>query len=248
MKHKNIKKSQMHLEMIMSFIIFLGFLLVILYFINPLNSSKPSYTSFEIIENKILQNISITYQQASLILNNIPSYSCVQLTNGIPFASSNVIILDSNGKTLPRENSDSFTSLFSFDISSISLGADKRYFQLLLSNDFSNVPSSPLQGCGSYGSNQISFGSLTFEKDVLYESLVNFNNSYLNDYSSLKSQLGINKDFSFVVSDINKNILMNESLSERKALVGNAISRDIPLTMINKTGAKNQIILNLRVW
>jgi len=73
------KRSQAHVEMMISFVIFVGALIFIFIFINPLKGNKQD-NSIEEIQKIILKNISLDIAEISVVINStndcydIPSY------------------------------------------------------------------------------------------------------------------------------------------------------------------------------
>jgi hypothetical protein len=238
-----IKKSQAHLEIVISFVIFVGFLIVILFFINPFKTTTQSYASLDELQNNILANISNNYQSVSLILKADPSGNCFAINDTL-LSNENLLAFDSAGGLISADRQ--FGRIY-LDISNIPSGVDKRYYRLFLSDYFMNVSFNPVS-CTPLNEGDYSLGVLGFETSVSHTALANFNKSYIQNYNNLRNFLGTTKDFDFVVYDLQKKILFNESLSKHSIIMGNIFARDIPLSLINSTGYKQQIILNLRVW
>lgn len=65
---KNNKKGQGHVEMILSFVLFLGFIIAIFIFLNPLKFEKHQ-SSIENVHDIIIKNISSEIGILSIILN-----------------------------------------------------------------------------------------------------------------------------------------------------------------------------------
>lgn len=236
------KKAQTHVEVILSFIIFLGFIFVVLYFMNPIITPQPSYTSLTAVQNIILANFSFDYQTFSLILNQ-PVSGCFLIKDGLPIQNG-FIVVDSSNTILPSKQVSGDVYI---DVTYADSSIDKRYYTFLVSNKFYNAPMIDV-GCSEITSDKYSLGILSYQNAIFEDDLKNFTNEYVLDYNGLRKNLGINDEFNFIVYDLSRNVLYNESLSVNSPVMGNILSRDIPLTMINSTGGKNQIIFNLRVW
>jgi hypothetical protein len=237
---RNIKKTQTHLETILSFVIFLSFLLVILFFINPVTNPKQSYASLDDVQTRIFNNLSIDYNPISLILFSSPVKDCFSIEEA-PIVNGSFIVIDSSGNFLPSKVQSGKIFV------KTSSDSEKKYYSFLLSDSLSSADD-PGSNCDNLASSQYSFGVLGFEKAIFSKALKYFNSSYLSDYNGLRRKLGITKEFSFSVFDLTRINLYNESLSLNSALMGNVLSRDIPYILINETGGKQKIIFNLRVW
>jgi len=236
-KSKNAQSG--HIEMILSFVIFAGFVLVIFVFLNPVTREKLSYTALDSVQSSIFKNLSLSYSSSSIILNSDVS-GCFVVDDAIGLFS-NLIVFDSKGDIKP-------VKVVSGSPGKIYVGsAVGRFFKLYYSNAFntevfssscSNVPPA-----GTYA-----FGTLNKESSILYENLADFNKSYIEDYSLLKSKLGLKSDFVYIVYTTDKTILYQDSISKRKVRSVNTLSRDIPLRAITKNAEFIDLIFHLEVW
>lgn len=238
------KKSQIHVEMIISFVIFVGFLIAIFFIINPLAVKKTDYTLINNLQDKVIENLSFDYSSVSLTLDEGLSFSgdCFIVSN--PFNISSILeVQDTSGSILEASNNFLNKELI-IDKSST---ADKRYYKLYFSDEFNpslDIPS----GCSTLDEANYSFGLFVNNEGVLYENLVPFNNLYIQDYDKLKKELGIEGDFEFVIYDINRSVILNESLYKHRIKNINVISREMPLKTLDKNSQEKNIILNLRAW
>jgi hypothetical protein len=240
-KKRISRKTQAHVEMILSMIIFVGIVFVVLFFLNPTSQTKLSSSILDKVQEKILNNVSINYQQVSLILYDEPKQDCFAINNSAEIDKT-VVAKDLSGKRVGAETKANGKRI---EIENASEGNNK-FYRLYFSDSF-NL-SSPPTGCDPMKKENYTFSSLSFENAVLYENLVELNNLYLTDYSSLKDGLGIKDNFEFVVYNESWAVLLNDSLKEHKLKITNIISRDIPLMAMNKNADQQKIILNLRVW
>jgi len=72
------KRSQSHVEIILSFVIFVGFLLVVFIFINPFAKTKePSYI-IDNIQRAVIENISSEIGKLSVVTNGTGCYEFVE--------------------------------------------------------------------------------------------------------------------------------------------------------------------------
>ena len=233
------KKAQGHVEMILSFIIFLGFLLVMFIFINPVSEKKVSYVSLDNVETALLENISIDYQYVALILKYSPKdLSCFSVDNNLSIAS-NLLVLDENERIVKSENKNK-----QIDIQPVAL--NPRLYKLYFSNNLSvsDKPSS----CTKLKSSNYTFGVLTLENSVLFENLAALNKTYFENYTQLKSGLKLNSDFEFIVYNLNQTQKIFDTTPLHRVKNSQVLSREIPLRIINSTGGQSDIVINLRVW
>lgn len=238
-KNKKSKKSQGHIEMILSFTIFLGFLIVLFIFLNPFIDKKTTYSSLDKTETILLENISAEYEHIALILKNSrPDTNCFSVANSFNI-SSNTLIIDENNKIVGSLNTGSVIYITPNSVS-------PRLYRIYFSNDFINLTSQ--KSCTTLPASTYSFGVMTIEKSVLSENLNILNRTYLEDYNNLKSELSLTKDFEFIIYNLNQSKVLFDTTGLHKIKSSDVLARDIPLRIINKSGYKSDILLNLRVW
>lgn len=239
-KNKKSKKSQSQVEMILSFVIFIGFVFAIFIILNPIKEKNLSSAVLDDTADKLIKNLSIDYSSISLILVRDPGLNCVGIVDiGTLVAPGNSIVKDISEK-LEKSSRISGNQL-NFEPNPYS-----RYYQIYFSNFFNSYPFTG--GCAQWPITDYSYGALDSKKAVLFENLKKLNDSYMNDYSELKSALKIDNDFEYIVYDTNKNILFSESLSINRLKTRSVLSRDIPIKTINKSADIRDIVINLRVW
>ncbi len=231
-------KAQSHIETILSFVIFAGFLFTLLIFLNPINQKSTNTAVLDFAERQIVDNLSITHEKISLIIDT-PVAGCFRIPNDIG-AGAVILVKDSQDRV--RNSKISADGSFMY----IQATAAEKYY-LIYYNSVLNVheltdigPCTPiLPGAYSYGLHDK-------DKKVLYENLVAFNNSFNTNYDSLKSSLNIKSEFVFSVFNQTNSMIMSGERARPSAI--NILSRNIPLLAVNRDMNRTDIILNLRVW
>ena len=230
-------KSQGHVEMILSFTIFAGFVVAMFFFLNPAKENKVSYVSLDTAENIILENISVDYSYIAVILNSsISAGQCFSVVNNFNLSERSLVIDEKNNIAL-SSNSGSRINIRST--------GNVRLYKLYFSETFNSYPSAT--GCPDISGN-FSFGVLTSENTVVWENLQALNDSYMQDYAKLKSDLKVREDFEFVAYNLNRTQVLFDTTSVHKLKTSFVLSRDIPMRIIDKNATQRDIILNLRVW
>lgn len=232
------KKSQMHIEMIMSFVLFVGFIIAILLFINPVKEQKVSMLALDNAQNQILKNVSSSYSYIPLILDSSVSESCFSVDNPLPALTSNLFVQNQNNNIIKSKLDSGKIYLEKID--------DSKLYKFYFSNIF-NVYSSIASDCLALDESAYSFGALSVESVVLYENLLKLNESYNSDYGSLKKELKISNNFDFTIYDFNRTVLMKGD-SKNKVFSSNVLAREFVLNSADKDNNKKEAILNLRVW
>jgi len=234
------KNAQSHIEMILSFVIFIGFLLTIFIFINPIRQNTVTTSVIDSVQEKIFANVSMPYATISLVINPpIPS-GCFNISNNLRL-SENIVVRDSTNTRTPA-------SLSSGPGGTISIrSTGDSFYRIYSSSNFDSALVS--DGCVELPTTNYSFGVLDVGKDIFYDNLVELNNLYMTDYENLKLALAIPSDFEFAAYHLNnRTVLLNDTLSKHRTRPGNVLSRDIPLKAIKNDASKIDILLNIRVW
>jgi hypothetical protein len=233
---------------------------MIFVFFNPVQQPKMSSAILEDVQEKLLDYISIDYDYTSLILTQpalttitSSGKNCFSVNNAIGFDPTtwHPLVLDLNNNIV-----DSHLSSEKFSIEKSSVLNNKLYKFYVSkypdgderNRNFNPYHLSPSETCVELLPGTYSFGALTTDSLVLQENLPALNKSYMDNYDALKKDLNIADDFEFIVYDLNRNVIMNESLTKHKIKTTNVFSREILLKTINKNATQGSIILGLRVW
>ena len=240
------KRSQGHIEMILSFVIFIGFVFAILVFINPVRDQKINYASVDVAENKILDNLSFVYSSTGLILTENKT-GCFYVDNLLG-QSGNIIVKDMSDNIVGAVNNYSATNPKIYIQSSAIPG--NRYYKLYFSDKFQNYSiDNYAASCNTpLPSTNYTFGSVYVDRAVLLDNIAPLNKSYMADYSGLKSSFGVNEDFEFVVYNLNRTKVLADTTGLHKIKTSIVLARDMPLRVLDSNATASDIILNVRVW
>jgi len=229
------KRSQAHVEMILSMIIFIGFLVAMLIILNPLKINKQvDYTLLDITSDQILKNLSSNYTTLSLVVNNGPQ-NCF-LVKDILNYGNNLVVKDLEGTiTQSKKQGD--------DILIKPVGTNR--FYMIYFSDKLEPKEDNLESCEELASTDYLYGSLNTEDIVFYENIEIFNQTYYENYIGLKEILELETDFEFYVyNSLKEEIFKGERFTRKDREV---ISRDIPIRIINKDAEFSNVIINIRV-
>lgn len=226
--------------MIISFVIFVAFIFAIFYFLSPFGKKEVSYTSLDRVQARILGNLTLNYQQIALVLNRAPCDSCNCFAIGQDIGLGEKVLVKDKTFSLgyrltPGEKIE------------VQTNPEARVYDFFKANPFKNLGLTS-SNCDALLEGSYAFGALTNEKKILYEYLQELNANYIKDYELLKSKLNIEGDFNFVVYDIDRKVVFNDSLQINNPQNIRVISREIPLIAINQNANFKSLILNLRAW
>jgi len=231
------KKAQGHVELILSFVIFIGFILAMLFFLIPYKNNNSIQGDLDNAQKILIDNITINYLETSLILEPGVSLSGDYFVVDNYFSiNKNIVVLDEDGNKKNAEVEGGNIK--------IQGAGDKRYYKLLFSDLFANIvltgTSQTLQPA------EYEFGILSNSSTVFYDYLLVLNESYYFDYESLKESLNLKNDFGFVVYDSSNQVVFS-ALRENRAKAGVA-SRNIPISVINQNAERLNFLINIRTW
>lgn len=194
------KKGVSTIEIIVSFTIFVAFVLFIMAYINPIKRD---------ISNSLLVNLEAGVQKNAMSnLDEFPvvikDHTAVCFTIQNPFAvSANLSARALDSSIIPHQISGS----------SISLANITNDIYIIMQSDEITQASTPgfPGGCSSPAYQPTVSRS---EKLYSYKKLVIMNDSYYNKYSQLKEKLNypLTSDFNIIISDTESNFSMNRTI------------------------------------
>lgn len=236
LKKKTNNKSQGHVEMIVSFTLFLGFLIALLFILSPAKNAQSPSAILDTSETKIMGNISADYKTISLILSSGTDPGACFVIQNKPNLTGNIIVKSLSDIALSA-SSDA-------DWISITPSSGNRFHNLYFSSEFDvNL----IVSCGNILlESNYSFGAIELGKIVLYKKLLSFITEYNEDYESLRNRMSLKNDFVIFVYDTNKNLLFNAS---RYVPAGSQVaSKSINTRAIDLNKNITNIVINIRVW
>jgi len=234
MKKQNLK-AQMHLEIILSLVIFVGFVLFILLFLNPLKNYSAHSEELNKISDILIENLSSYYGFVSFSLIK-SEHPCFSIEN--PKSDMNFFVTNSSGDPID----------FAKDGDKIIIKDAKNqiFFKVHYSNTFDPVST---DNCNKElkKRNNYTLGAIYSDKVVFYSSIIELNKTYMNNYLDFKQRNNIHNDFNYVI--YNKEIMiMNDSLSNLKNKGRQIVSRNIPIKVVYENMSYADLTLNLRVY
>jgi hypothetical protein len=235
---KSIKKKGMsHVEVIVSFALFIGFILFLFIYFNPFNNSVSPGNS-EVLKKNFLQETEIPVVITKIIINksSVIYENCFAVSDIEDFSYTKPAVFSENEKL----NSTVIGN-------NLYVHKKKRVYDIYFSDFFSETYVDR-ESCLFLSKEEYSFG-VTREKNIIFlNKLEEFQEKYNSDYSSLKQEIGFikNRDFGFVVR---KKTGEEISAGIREVPSGvdvNALGIDVEI--INEKGEIAPAFLNLQVW
>lgn len=227
------KKGQKHLDVILSFVIFILFVVFLLIFFNPIKEYSKSTTYLDMTEKKILEYVSTNLTVVSLTFVNPPaSGNCFYITLSLP---NKVIIKDENSAmTNANKNGDRIY----FQTTT------KRFYKIYSSNEL-NESSVGGAACQELAESNYTIGVTNFYKKVSYSKLIGLNGSYSSNYTQLKQALGLENDFNIAVKSDSGYLFKAEKFKPKATDI---MAKDIPIQILNENASLIPAIMNIQTW
>lgn len=222
------KRGQGHIEMIISFTLFVGFVIFILLFLRP--STKSAEVSLNSIENALKDNLETDLSYFSIQSNG---ESCFCFTNSEYNIPGNIVVVNQEKERVDSEKKGD----------AICIKADgKRFFYVYSSDEFSDgrIDCSPHTITPE-------FGQLRQIKAISNNALEEMAEKHAADYDSLKNELGIvYYDFSIKFVDSTGQEII--SMDKTPPLGRPVYSRDVPVQIVYDNGDITYGIMKIFAW
>jgi len=223
-------KGLSHVEMIVSFGLFVIFLLLLLSFFNPLKKSGDN-ALINVLENSVKAKSEINVITSTLIVKADATIS--ENCFGVEKVAEGIVVV----RKEERVNATNSNNLYI-------LSSNSGVYNLLFSDFFSENPS-PV--CQLLAAEDYNFGVTRENKFIFIRNLNELEAEYYSDYNKLKKDLSLpaQNDFEFSVSLANQNIIAKGARNEPNI---NIESKNINIKIIDENASIQQAILNLRIW
>jgi len=251
MMKKINKKAVSHVEMIISFVIFIGFVSFLLIVFNPLKIASPSNSYLDLTEEKILKyaSVDLTVISLNVDFDSTNVQDCFYI-NAIKNVDGNLIVKN-------RENVKIDSS---WDKQNLKINIEKSgdFYRLYFSNEFEKEKE--LESCDSIINLNYKLGvarayKITSDKELSKLFRQYKSNEEGDNYITLKEELGLENDFNIMIRGSSGEIIASSSekslqfIGERYKPTGiNIRARDIPINILNSTGDIIPAIMNIQVW
>lgn len=236
MDFKKISKKGMgHIEVILSFVIFLSFFIFLIAIFKPFSISQESDVYLNMLERGI-ENFSNTEVNILVLsLDNNPG-NCFYFNYNI----SGIIVKNESYSIINAASRENGETKIYID------GREKFYY--IYSSDEFNENIFDETGCGQLNSGDYTLGFFRSFSMFSYRKLENLKERYEADYSTIKNELAIPeaKDFSFSIRDSLNNNMIN--VTKKMPAKIKILARDIPIRIVYQDGTLKYAIMNIRIW
>lgn len=216
------RKAQGHIEIILSFVIFVGFLIFMLFFLNPLSKTREKVSVINDLQEIVLNKVQSDVGKLSVI-TSVPD----PLPPGNPGLCYNF-----------NENNYLATDYIE------SVEVPSRKYIVYFCENFKSIISpnkNPICPLTNYH-----LGIYSEEKMIVKEKIGELITDYNTDYESLKVSLKTTDDFSFSFKEIGGSGEL--SVSKEVPASIEVESRDFPVRVIDENAVIKDYIFNIRAW
>ena len=225
------KRSQGHVEVILSMTLFVGFLIFMFIFLNPTFRTKQELPIKD-VQDKIIENISSRIGKLSVIVNKTDEADkdCYSLKNFSKDVNdkydNNFIEIHDSG------NSRRYTIYY----------GEMNLFDTNLIGKISCINTEKPKNEWNF-----SLGNYVEENMIVHQKIKELRDEYENNYNDLKESLNIG-DFSFKVKNLDGDFIAELGVDKKIPENINVASKDIPIRVINSQGDIKEFILNIKTW
>ena len=236
------RRGAAHIEVILSFVLFISFLIFVFAFINPVKRTEPSRALLDIAGQEIIKNSSVNITTASFKLDYTPAAPCFNINllevgvNEI-IGDNNVIIRDSEDNAIKSRkiNAD------------LGIETSGDCYKIFASEDFNAVSYSPAS-CEDIEVDNIAIGQVTTRKAISFERIIKFNSTYSQDYKTLKQSINFpaGNDFGFVLKDNSRNVILDALKEKPESAI--VIAKEQPIELVYENSSSIVAVINIQAW
>ncbi|MFH1710732.1 MAG: hypothetical protein ABH840_00300 [Nanoarchaeota archaeon] len=240
----NIKKASGHVEVVLSFVIFIGFV-IFLFSVFPVYQNKKSEIGLDSAERGILNFTLVEVNYFDIVLEG--STECFSYPS--KDISSKIIVRDFEGKRLEGKSVGDILYIRDEDYS---LPGHGKFYGIYYSSEFSEQGCDNIDtgACESLEDQSIDYevGLVREDYMVAYNKVLDLTGEYKLNYGSVRGNFSIPKgeNFEFAIADLKGKIILNAT--RKKPERTTVLSRNTPVQMVYQNGTYVFGMLNIKIW
>ena len=231
-----------HVEVILSFIIFVGFLIFLFFIFNPFDLTRDSSLVDSIFLN-LEEDLFATLTEFSINLNEAPN-GCFSITNLDDFncqAPAQISVRDENGE---RKDAN-----FNPNTINIAHTAENKFYTIVCSEDIESFWSP--QGCTLVPDGDYSLGIISEKTVWSMVKLEQFKNDYeTSDEEVMEKYVPVGNDFGIRLWDLEDNLQQEDPLiSAGEVPEGIRVdAKTVPIDVLETNGLISKRTLTILTW
>lgn len=244
----NLNKRGQHVGVILSFVIFVTFLIFLYSILQPsIRIQKDKQALLEYLEVELLRKFVVNLTTASVIIDKSSQKKCIELEDFLTEAelSQPRIIVKNDAKEIfPSYIIEGDADDLKIERSS----TDYNFLRIYYSEEFDELTTNPgLTDCKLLKKEKdYKITLLRLDKYIFETKIIDLIDEYENNYENLKSELripiGSEFGFSFTYSD--RTIIG----TSEKNISTNIYVEEIPIQYIDKDATLSSGFINVKVW
>ena len=235
-------KRGSHVGVVLSFIIFILFLVFMYSILSPsVKIEKSKQNLLDYLKIELIENLSTDLTTVTIIINESynPDETCLEISHNNS-KNLNLVVKDKNDVSIEFDSSENKLK--------INWTNEDRFFKVHYSTEQFNEFFQTFDSCAEPNktNGEYSVGSIKTNKYVFVSKIIQLIEDYKTDYESVKGILKIptesDFDFSFAYED--ETII---GITE-KTMAKNIYAEEIPIQYVDTKGNINYGFFNIRLW
>ncbi|MBR9702318.1 hypothetical protein GOV13_05355 [Candidatus Pacearchaeota archaeon] len=236
-----LNKRGSHVGVILSLLIFLGFILFLYVALEPvITTDEGEQVLLDTLKITLMEKVSENLTAVTIFINE--SYTsgegCIEIAHLAETAGLNSIVKDQDG-TIINSNSTQNDLRIEWE--------DKRFFKVYYSNEsFNSYPAGEVTCVSPEEDTEYSIGLVREDKQIFETKIIELKNTYESDYSTLRRELNVpgDNDFGFDFEYANGTIIEAGSASSQS----NIYIEGVPIQYIDREGNISSGEIKIKVW
>ncbi len=242
-------RSGSHVGMILSFIIFITFIVFLYVVVQPaINTGQDKKTILGYIEMSIIENISANFISASIEINSSknPSQNCVKLQNFLLLTEMTppYIIVKNETGNIQEAYSD-----FSLAVPNLMINrksSSNRFFKIYFSPEFDLLKNRTINPCPQIVERNYTIGVVKTGLYIFENELYGIIDYYKSDYERLRTELNVPPGNEFGLIFMQSNGTKIEVGDSPKS--ASVYAEEIPIQYIDRQANIQSGYISIKVW
>jgi hypothetical protein len=234
------KKAQGHIEVVISFVIFVGFVLFMFVLFNPIKTNtNPGLVDVAYL--RLDSKLSVNIKTISVVNRTELTDGCFTIDNQALISDlgcnqGNIIVKNLNGEIVDSILSEG----------ALTLETSNRGFYTIYCGDALDGSQDSLSNCPNLEVSDYKLG-IVIERSYWSEELIeSFISNYESDYDKTKEKLGVSGDFGFTILDNDENNLYKPNFEVPRSLTSYA--KTLPIRLIDDQAKTQNAKVNVVIW
>ncbi|MCF7910659.1 hypothetical protein K9L16_03235 [Candidatus Pacearchaeota archaeon] len=240
-----VKKRGSHVGRILSFVIFVTFLIYLYSILQPsieTNREKDFFLNY--LENELKENLSIQINMFSVsIIDEDFTDDCAWLVDSYEQTGSSkkVITKDEEENTI-----ETYLHPNKKDIVINDIPLNTSFFKIYYSEDLEEIDERNIPGCGRLNAEDYKIGVVTTKREISEMRIIDFIERYDSEYDLIKERLGVPESINFGIIFLYNNGTTIETPDPER--IEDIFAEEHPIQYITSDVGVSSGFLTIKVW